>query len=314
MARHKPGLFFRERILPLRLCRRFSSLRVYRPLRTETIRKGQRSMYQKIQISNPSIGVTERGDAGRMLSWGSKIKTDTQPHGVDMAVLITKCITQGFIDQVIALYRDGARLIVHCGCTGLGGSNIEPGSPVPRDQIASLKMLLDAGFPKEQCVLRIDPIIPNTYGLNAMRHVLRTADELIGLDGLRVRISVIDDYPHVKARFRAAGLEPIYPGRQFYADESQFKAVAGVCAEFPAVTFETCAEMSLDGPNILRRGCVSDTDLAICGIEAPPTQSVNPQNRAGCLCRSGKRDLLTCKHPCGSRCLYCYWKDAAPGA
>lgn len=258
-----------------------------------------------LKLDAPRIGITERGDAGRMLGWVDKVRD----HSVDMAILITKCITQPFIDNVIALHRNGFRLIVHCGCTGHGRTVIELGSPDSIIQLRSLNMLILSGFPVDHCVLRIDPIIPNANGLNAMRTVLCQADQIIGLSKLRVRISVIDDYPHVKARFQNAGLSTIYPSRQFYASPEQFRAVAAVCAEFSDVMFETCAEKNLTGPNIKAQGCVSDQDLAICGIVRTKDAYLNPQNRSGCLCLPGKKELLACKHPCNSKCLYCYWKD-----
>lgn len=86
-------------------------------------------------------------------------------------------------------------------------------------------------------------------------------------------------------------------------------AVRQLCAQFPDITFETCAEKYLTGPNILQKGCVSDTDLARCGIQRTGNMAQNPQNRNGCLCLSGKKELLECPWPCANGCLYCYWKD-----
>lgn len=262
---------------------------------------------ETIVLKNPRIGVTERGDAGRMLDWVEKVKQNQ----VDMAVLITKCVTHPFIDKVMELTQNGARLIVHCGCTGLGRTDYEPGSPAPIIQLRSLNMLLLRGFPIERCVLRVDPVIPTEYGLNRMRHVLKEADRMFGLENIRVRISVLDEYPHVKQRLRNAGMETIYPGNQFYASPEQFRAVETICAEFPQARFETCAEPSLRAINIKRQGCVSDADLALCGIVRTGASGINMQNRTGCLCLAGKKELLSQKHPCGSKCIYCYWKDAA---
>lgn len=259
------------------------------------------------ELAHPVIGITERGDAGRDQSWAPQVEAGE----VDLAILITKCISQAMIDNVIRLHDAGKRFIVHCGCTGWGGTNIEPGSPAAIVQLRSLLMLLKAGFPVDHCVLRIDPIIPLPDGLYRSGAVLRLADRLIGLENLRVRISVMDDYAHVKKRFIDAGLQPVYPERQFYATPDQFHEVQRLCEEFPKVTFETCAEKSLFGPNIKAQGCVSDQDLAIVGIKRVSDAGINPQNRSGCLCLSGKKELLTQKHPCASRCLYCYWQDPA---
>lgn len=267
-------------------------------------------MFETRYITKPKIGITERGDAGRNLEWEPAV----QSGRVDMAILITKCVTAGFLDAVIRQTRAGARLIVHCGCTGWGATRIETGSPSPEIQLASLKMLIDAGFPLEQCVLRIDPIIPTNEGLDRATRVLDIADRLFSLKNLRVRISVIDDYPHVKERFTKAGLQPIYPGRQFYASPEQFDAVVRLCAEYPEVNFETCAERGLIGSNITASGCVSDKDLAICGIVRTDPVPVNMQKRTGCLCLAGKTELLNHKGRCLSACLYCYWKDPAAAA
>jgi len=260
-----------------------------------------------IELANPIIGITERGDAGRSQAWVPQVEAGM----VDMAILITKCITQAFLDNVARLHKEGRRLIVHCGCTGWGGTVIEPGSPTPAVQLKSLAILLDAGFPVDRCVLRIDPIIPKEGGIERAESVLRMADQTIGLDRLRVRISVVDDYPHVKQRFRTMGLETIYPRSQFTASPDQFRQVSDMCGRFPRATFETCAEKMLQGPNIKAQGCVSDQDLAIVGIHRARAAGVNPQNRSGCLCLSGKKELLTQKHPCASQCLYCYWQDPA---
>ena len=51
---------------------------------------------------------------------------------------------------------------------------------------------------------------------------------------------------------------------------------------------------------------LEELDLADrCDI---PTE-INRQNRNGCLCLACKKEMLTQKHPCAHKCLYCYWKD-----
>ena len=102
------------------------------------------------------IGITERGDAGIDLSWTQKL------GHVEGAVLITKNITNEFISNVLHLNNIGHKLIVHCTCTGFGGTELEPNVPDYKIQLNRLKLLIDSGFPISQCVLRIDPIIPTS--------------------------------------------------------------------------------------------------------------------------------------------------------
>lgn len=258
------------------------------------------------ELKNPRIGITEQGDAGYDLSWVNKIEQGS----VDAAILVTKCLSHGMYDALLSLKQKGFHnIIVHCGCTGRGGTIIEPGAPEYGTQLRSLEKLIRSGFPQERCVLRIDPIIPDADGLNAAWLVLKYAKTLFDFNKMRVRISVVDDYRHVKARFQDAGLPTIYPGDQFYASPEQFAQVRRLLGMFPDITFETCAEKYLHTPNVKACGCISDTDLLLCGIRRIADTGTNPQNRSGCLCLQGKTELLHNKCQCANRCLYCYWKN-----
>ena len=138
------------------------------------------------------IGITERGDAGLDFDWVKSIEDNT----VDGAILITKNITDKFIKEVLRLRKQEKKLLIHCTCTGWGGSKIEPFVPKPEEQLKKLKQLIDAGFPKQNCVLRIDPIFPTEAGLYAVTNVIDTAYHLGLLPDIRIRISVYDEYHH----------------------------------------------------------------------------------------------------------------------
>lgn len=270
----------------------------------------------KKEGENMLIGITERGDAGVDFSWEDPIRN----HEVDAAVLITKCITQKFLEKVLKLHQEGYKIIVHATCTGYGGTELEPNVPDFTTQLTMIKMLLDDGFPAEQIVLRIDPIFPTVNGMRAVRCVLFGRDPRIQ----RCRISILDEYPHVKERFRNHGWTPIY-GNSFQASDEQLKYVAEQLKEceelfgFKGLTFETCAESKLVkiakeigcGSFIEERGCISEKDLEILGFDKTMIQDMkeNPQNRKGCHCLSCKKELLSYKHPCTNGCVYCYWKN-----
>lgn len=251
------------------------------------------------------IGVTEQGDAGLDFSWYEKILEGK----VDGAVLITKQLSEKFIEKVMDLHEKGYRLIVHCDCTGWGKTVIEPNVPDYRTQLSMLSELIGRGFPKQNCVLRIDPIFPTESGLKRVAEVIAEAYYLELLPDLRVRISVLDEYPHVKERFKEAGFSPLYGGR-FQATEQMLTDVVKALEQFD-LKYETCAEKTLSQLATKDMfepvGCISAKDIDIMGLQAEEA-ALNPQKRSGCLCLSCKTELLDYKHPCPHGCLYCYWK------
>lgn len=254
------------------------------------------------------IGITERGDAGIDMDWFPKVMCNY----VDGAILITKNITELFIKNVMACHAAGKKIIVHATCTGWGGTMVEPNVPSYKEQIDRLSKLIQLGFPVRNCVLRIDPIIPSDKGLELMKKVIAHAEEKNILPEARTRISIYDEYKHVKERLHKAGYHSFYPGNQFYASDEQFKKVAAILSDYDYI-FYTCAEPKLfqygKSEQIKQTGCVSEQDLEILGIKVPDNMSVNMQNRHGCLCLSCKTELLTEKRQCPHKCIYCYWKN-----
>lgn len=254
-------------------------------------------------MSNLRIGITERGDAGIDFDWIEPVRN----RRVDGVILITKEISEKFISEVLTLYNDGFRnIIVHCTCTGWGDTIIEPKVPTANVQLSMLEKLIIAGFPVKNCVLRVDPIIPNEQGIRKAISVLRMAEELSIIPDARIRISIYDEYNHVKERMRAWKYNPIY-GDSFYATRQQVESLK--CAlQSTGYTFETCAEPYLNEDIFEKVGCVSYKDLEIMGLQ-DNGMSLNPQNRTGCLCLSCKTELLHNKCRCEHKCMYCYWKN-----
>lgn len=244
------------------------------------------------------IGITERGDAGINFEWERKL------HNMDGAVLISKKFSNDFIDKVLAAEKP---LVLHCTCTGYGGTKLEPCVPYYKDQLNQLAYLIKRGFNPAKCVLRIDPIFPSEKGLDRVREVL---DHFISLEtGItRIRISLVDEYPHVKVRYRKNGWTPLY-GDDFGPSDEQIRMVSKVLSEYD-FTYETCAETKLsnEAPCFIEKGCISETDLILMNLPVEE-YSQNPQNRRGCHCLSCKTELLDNKHPCPNGCLYCYWKN-----
>ena len=87
------------------------------------------------------IGATEAGDACLDLSWINKIDS------VDSAILITKCISQDFIDAAL---NHKEKIIIHATITGYGGSILEPNVPKPKDEFEAICSLIEQGFPQRK--------------------------------------------------------------------------------------------------------------------------------------------------------------------
>lgn len=250
------------------------------------------------------IGITERGDAGLDLSWASKLDT------VDGAVVITKCLSPACRD---ALLTNKEKLILHATLTGYGRSILEPAVPPPYEELDALMTLVDAGFPKEKVVIRVDPIIPTEKGLQTADGVLR---ECMRKGFSRYRVSLIDMYQHARDRFAAKGLPCPYGSSGFAPNQEPLAAANKMLrntkiywtSEFGRplgdLRIESCAEPGLT--EAIPCGCISSYDLALLGLEDKDAAATGPQ-RKNCLCYPGKTELLSNRRQCGHGCVYCYW-------
>ena len=242
------------------------------------------------------IGITERGDPGFDLSWAGKLFAAN--------IIITKQLRLSNKAFINAILQNKDKIILHVGCTGFGGTVVEPNVPHPQEVKNAVMYLLENSFPVSQTVLRIDPIIPTAEGLLGVKNVL----ELFRDTGIkRVRVSILDLYPHVRIRFAGENLQLPYP--RFTASYEQFRNTEKVLNEFQDIySFEACAEPNLQiGEKI---GCISPKDLDILNVKYDANNiDSSGYQRNTCLCPSGKTELLSLgRKQCPSGCLYCYWK------
>jgi DNA repair photolyase len=208
---------------------------------------------------------------------------------------------------------------------------LEPNVPPYKHQLEQVRKLIAYGFPADQIVVRIDPIIPTAKGLALVEKIV----EEIHIHVPRFRISVLDNYPHVRERFQLRNIPMLYDG-QFQASEAEMKQVDATLSRlkfrFPAITFEACAEPQLKQAEQI--GCVCKADLQKFGLKA---RSTSKKQRATCLCVAGKTEMLErtqfqfcainkdtshpkdtespctkcdngTTHGCPNACMYCYWK------
>ncbi len=271
------------------------------------------------------IGITEAGDPAFDYSWVAKMED------MDMGILITKNITDKFIEEILKVKN---KVVLHATCTGYGGTVLEKNVPDYKWQLDQVKKLISMGFPREQIVIRVDPVIPTYKGFGNLLKVV----SYIHNDVKRFRVSVLDNYKHVQERFQKNGLPVLYGGN-FQASREEFDNMDSVLRQLRnnyGVTFESCAEMYLTEAE--KVGCVSQKDLDLFGLKQDTTELKG--QRKTCLCIAGKTEMLThkrygkckkfgiddslggscgvgnncktCEHHevygCRNACLYCYWR------
>ena len=244
------------------------------------------------------IGITEQGDAGLDLSWLEKSKN------VDGLILVTKNVTRPQFKEALTQLKKP--FILHCTCTGMGGTEWEPNVPDASRQLFSLKNLIDAKVVKERnVVIRIDPINPAFIEsfLSVFSEMQNVFPE--NWSDFRYRVSVMDYYPHVRERLKELGLPYC---ENFQVSDHIFGIIGKLIETYPEITFESCAEPNLKAKNLIHTGCVGWEDIRRMGLnEDDVKESINPQNRPGCMCLSCKTELLTHKQQCPHKCAYCYW-------
>ena len=243
-------------------------------------------------MSITPIGVTERGDAGSDFAWMTWV-AQGKP-----AVLITKN-PASVAARLRGMQKRGQpiNVLVHANITGYGTTKVEPNSPSPEKAMDGLRALVDI-LGAARVVHRCDPIICTPKGVARAIAVIVQAQAIAPI---RCRISFFDQYTHVTARFREAGL-PL-PQTSFHAGYPErvqaFCAIRDVLGRDP----ELCAEPGFRDNNV---PCVGPRDATILGVTVG--ESTGSQ-RPACGCVAEKHELLAEKHPCVLGCLYCYWKD-----
>lgn len=241
---------------------------------------------------NQRIGVTESSEIAFNLEAFDNL--------YDGNIIITKRLTNKLIEKLVE-HKD--KIILHVTCTGWGSSIIEPFVPTLETTRKKFGELIDKGFPIEQCVLRIDPIIPTEEGMDRLFGVLKAFSDT-GIQ--RVRFSVIDMYEHVKKRFKEANI--VLPFETFHAPLEIRRSILDILLDFGkqyGFDVEACAEPGIDSVP-----CLSQKDIDILGLADKITLVGNKGQRSNCSCPSNKQEILEdgFKKKCGNACKYCYVK------
>ena len=92
----------------------------------------------------------------------------------DFLLYITKVLNSRIIEILTDSQSPWAYMnkpsVLHLTVTGWGGTELELGVCYPTEMFLKIKDLIEAGYPKERIVLRIDPIIPTWEACASRRH------------------------------------------------------------------------------------------------------------------------------------------------
>lgn len=242
---------------------------------------------------NQYIGITETSDPCFHL--------DLFDNLYRANIIVTKNLSNKLIEKLV---ENKEKCILHCTCTGMGGTRIEPFVPTLDKTVEHIKVLIEQGFPLRQIVLRIDPIIPTQKGIETATRVLE-AFKGIGIE--RLRMSFLDMYKHVKGRFMDNNIK--FPYDTFHADinvrKEAFQALSDKAIECGFTVIQTCGEPGFDSTP-----CISQMDVDILGLTNEIILEGSKEQRIHCSCPQNKKELITKHKPqqCAHKCLYCFWK------
>ena len=239
------------------------------------------------------IGVTESSEVAFNLDCFDRLYEGN--------IIITKRLTDKVIEKLV---ENKEKIILHCCVTGMGGTRIEPFVPKTEETYKKLVELLDKGFPISHIVLRVDPIVPTKKGLETALGVI-TAFSGLGIK--RLRFSFLDNYKHVKKRFKEEGIAELYDG-EFHAPlelrKEYAKKIEQVANDGGFESVESCGE-----PGIESIPCLSQRDIDILGLTDKITLEGSAEQRDSCGCPANKTQIIKVKpHRCEHNCLYCYWR------
>ena len=196
-------------------------------------------------------------------------------------VVISRFVTCDRKEFLEKLIDNKQFIILHVTCSGWGGSAFEPNVPTAESIVEGVLYLIDSGFPRNQIVLRIDPLFVNTTGL---RKVVKVLDLFKQTEISRVRYSTF---------VPTACTRNLFMEKFHKIPKNDAFDVASFFHSYGFYSFEQC-----HGDGI---GCISKKDLISLGI----TDNYN-EKCLTCNCLAPAIELLPEKgKKCIGGCIYC---------
>lgn len=268
---------------------------------------GNHTGYMRTHGTSPEyqIGINNGGDASTDLSIFSRLKPLFN-------IIITRDLRNPEFQSLLLKHRD--IIILHYVVTGWGGTPMEPYTPDVRGSFQLLQNLISKGFPVDQIVLRIDPIIPNEAGLKALDLVLQ-AYSRTNIKRVRYKYFLhTNELLQRQSWFQVCNFvkNPYYSeerNKVFYSAAAWHrKAVNEILKRYEwTFTYESC-DRSDSQISEHALGCISMKDLRIMGIPNIDVLETLKDNH-NCRCPVNKRELMPNRTTqCPLRCVHCMKK------
>jgi len=246
------------------------------------------------------IGITETYDPCFVPDWETRL--------LESNIIISKELSDEMIEKLLVTQD---RVIFHHTVTGMGGSELEPNVKPVMQEFEQFMKLISSGFDISHYVLRLDPMMPfSPEHMIRIRCVLSIWADYLKKhnEKIRCRVSVVDLYPHAKARIESK-LDLKLPWDTFTAPKMVFEHLENVLAGYTdTFNFECCAEQQFTSDFIEHCGCASLKDIEILNKNTDEYGQPKKKQREDCMCIAKKQILGVKPGRCAHQCLYCFWK------
>jgi hypothetical protein len=244
---------------------------------------------------------------------GHPYTVDLKPSAVHSFVLWSKNFTNlienryGLLDQ-LAKYD---QLYFHFTVTGLGGSFIERGAPLPGEALLQLERLLDIAGRPERVSLRFDPVLYWVEGKELRTNLLffeKITPLLSEKKITAVRFSFAQWYGKAVRRANKHGLVFVDPPPEKKREDALY--LASTARKTGLNLYSCCQKILEDLEGIQPSACIDGRLLTRLhpGKEKASTGKDKGQ-RPDCCCTDSS-DIGSYSQSCPHSCLYCY---ANPG-
>ena len=238
-------------------------------------------------------GITDKGDPA--------FERTVEERLCECNIIITKNISK--VNDM--LLRNKEKCILHATITGYGGTVLEPNVPTSEMSFKYMKNLIDGGFPPNQIILRVEPILQSSDGIKVSQNIIK---ECIKHGNIKnMRFSYLTLYPHVRCRFEESKVEYNYllDGEVY---SNSFENWLAKLNYFESVT--TCdVNSNFPAPcNIKHELIVLDVLEKYKEYDKGKTcETPNPNDRT-CKYPPNKTELIRKdkQERCWHQCLYCY--------